>query len=259
MKKIVLFLLTLVVTLGVYVVPAFAFPGVDYKPDKMELKVGETKTYSVTVSHGGVSNIATVTYPECVSSDYTMIGIFWDQWLDFPVTGVAPGSGEIMIRPSMPDEDTVYIPVTVTAADSGDIKKATDSEFKPVKRKSSSHSGGYVSAVSKPFAGTSGKPVSGGIWTQNSDGTWAYTTGQKFVNTWGYIENASDPETASWYYFDKDGRMLTGWQKVYWNGAYRWFYFREGTDPMSGTCQLGGATPDGYELNPDGSLKEVSE
>ena len=256
MKKIVLFMLTLAVTLGVYAVPAFAFHGVDYKPDKMELKVGETQTYSVTVSHGGVSTIATVTYPECVSSDYTMIGIFWDQWLDFPVTGVAPGSGEIVIRPDMPDEDTVYIPVTVTAAESGDIEKATDSEVKPVKRRSSSHSGGSASAAAKPFTGTSGKPVSGGTWAQNSDGTWSYSAGQKFADTWGYIENASDPEKASWYYFDKNGRMLTGWQKVYWNGAYRWFYFRKGTDPMSGACQLGGTTPDGYELNPDGSWKE---
>ena len=106
------------------------------------------------------------------------------------------------------------------------------------------------------FTGNTGNPVTNGRWTKNADGTWTYTSAYKFSNTWGYIANPNDAASAAWYYFDRNGNMLTGWQKLYWNGAYRWYYFSQTKDANEGKCQLGGITPDGYVLNPDGSWKE---
>ena len=106
------------------------------------------------------------------------------------------------------------------------------------------------------FTGTTGNPVTNGKWTKNADGTWTYTSAYKFSNTWGYIANPNDAASVAWYYFDRNGNMLTGWQKLYWNGAYKWYYFSQTKDANEGKCQLGGITPDGYVLNPDGSWKE---
>lgn len=107
------------------------------------------------------------------------------------------------------------------------------------------------------YTGTEKKPVSDGAWKYDSSkDTWTYATSQPFKNTWGCIAIPEYGSKPSWYYFDKDGKMLTGWQKLYWDGAFKWFYFSEKKDTTYGACQLGGVTPDGYVLNPDGSLKE---
>ena len=106
------------------------------------------------------------------------------------------------------------------------------------------------------FTGTTGNPVTNGRWTQNADGTWSYATTSKFANTWGCIANPNDANSAAWYYFDRSGNMLTGWQKLYWNGAYRWYYFSQTKDSNEGKCQLGGITPDGYKVGPDGAWIE---
>lgn len=107
------------------------------------------------------------------------------------------------------------------------------------------------------FTGTTGFPVTDGKWIYDEiTGTWSYKTIYKFTDTWGYIANPNDAGSAAWYYFDRNGIMLTGWQRLYWNGAYRWYYFSQTKDANEGKCQLGGITPDGYALNPDGSLKE---
>ena len=50
--------------------------------------------------------------------------------------------------------------------------------------------------------------------------------------------------------------MLTGWQKLYRNDAFSWFYFSEKKDATYGACQLGGITPDGYKLGADGAWIE---
>ena len=106
------------------------------------------------------------------------------------------------------------------------------------------------------FTGTTGNPVTNGRWTQNADGTWSYATTSKFTNTWGCIANPNDANSAAWYYFDRNGNMLTGWQKLYWNGAYRWYYFSQTKDSNEGKCQLGGITPDGYRVGADGAWIE---
>ena len=47
--------------------------------------------------------------------------------------------------------------------------------------------------------------------------------------------------------------MLTGWQMIYWNGSYKFFYFREASDGRRGECLIDGVTPDGYTVNKDGA------
>lgn len=107
------------------------------------------------------------------------------------------------------------------------------------------------------YTGTERKPVSDGTWKYDSSkDSWTYATSQPFKNTWGCIVTPEYGSKPAWYYFDKDGKMLTGWQKLYRNDAFSWFYFSEKKDATYGACQLGGVTPDGYALNPDGSLKE---
>ena len=103
------------------------------------------------------------------------------------------------------------------------------------------------------YTGTWGNPVTNGKWTQNADGTWSYATSRKFTSTWGCIANPNEVNSTGWYYFDRNGNMLTGWQKLYWNGAYRWYYFSQTKDANEGKCQLGGITPDGYEIDDQGA------
>ena len=103
------------------------------------------------------------------------------------------------------------------------------------------------------FTGTPEKPVSNGAWIQNADGTWTYVTTRKFTDTWGYIANPWNDNKPAWFRFDGNGKMLTGWQKIYYNGKMTWFYFNTIHDGYFGACQLSGKTPDGDTLNPDGS------
>ena len=105
----------------------------------------------------------------------------------------------------------------------------------------------------KLFTGTEGNPVSNGTWTQNADGAWSYTTTRKFTDTWGYIANPWNDNKPAWFRFDGNGKMLTGWQLIYWNGSYKFFYFREAADGRRGECLIDGITPDGYTVNKDGA------
>ena len=105
----------------------------------------------------------------------------------------------------------------------------------------------------KLFTGTEGNPVSNGAWIQNADGTWTYVTTRKFTDTWGYIANPWNDNKPAWFRFDVNGKMLTGWQMIHWNGSYKFFYFREASDGRRGECLIDGVTPDGYTVNKDGA------
>lgn len=119
-------------------------------------------------------------------------------------------------------------------------------------------SGGGGGSTTTIFTGSIGHPVTDGKWIYDEKtGTWSYKTIYKFTETWGNILNPLTHEPG-WFYFDRNGNMLTGWQKLLWNGSWKWFYFRQEPGPRYGECQLGGVTPDGYPLNPDGSLKDIA-
>lgn len=67
-----------------------------------------------------------------------------------------------------------------------------------------------------------------GSWQQEESGDWFYTKGDANVTGWQELQWSGG---TSWFLFDGDGRMLTGWQNV--NGS--WYYL----DPASGAMQVG--------------------
>ena len=80
----------------------------------------------------------------------------------------------------------------------------------------------------------------------------------KFCGGWIYAYNPAARDynrKAAWFFFDKTGEMLTGWQKLFWNNVENWYYLNPKNDETGtfGACQMGGKTDDGYTLNADGT------
>ena len=102
------------------------------------------------------------------------------------------------------------------------------------------------------FTGTWNNPVKNGSWSQDAHGIWHYASSETFKNTWAYIYNpyAHDGQnTSDWFWFDRQGNMLTGWQFI--NG--KWYYLNPSKDGTLGACQLGGVTPDGHTVDENGA------
>lgn len=73
-----------------------------------------------------------------------------------------------------------------------------------------------------------------GIWTQAADGRWLFTAERTYVNEWAYINNpyagALQPK-ASWFRFDANGYMVTGW---FLDGDGNWYYLNPLSDGTKG-------------------------
>lgn len=121
-----------------------------------------------------------------------------------------------------------------------------------------------------------------GIWVQDATGQWLFTgSGRTFTNEWAYIHNpfGSGTEAASWFRFDQNGHMMTGWftdvdgsryflhnlsdgtlGRMYlgWNwikgqdGSETCYYFNAG-DGIKGRLYQNTDTPDGYRVNAQGA------
>ena len=103
--------------------------------------------------------------------------------------------------------------------------------------------------------GSQNHPISSGTWNYDpAADQWSYVISTPLTNTWGYIVNPYAGNEPAWFYFDKNGNMLTGWQLLYWNGKFSWYYFNQNHDGRYGACQLGGITPDGHLLDASGAL-----
>ena len=56
-------------------------------------------------------------------------------------------------------------------------------------------------------------------WVDTDDGEWYfYEDGEMIVDDW-------HKDGGSWYYLGEDGKMLTGWQELEWDGETEWYYF----------------------------------
>ena len=111
-----------------------------------------------------------------------------------------------------------------------------------------------------------------GTWTQAANGKWVFATNRTYTNEWAYISNpyaTGDQPKASWFRFDKDGFMLTGWYFED-NAAYYlnpiqdgtqgqmltgwqlidhcWYYLNPISDGTKGKLQTN-TMIDGYEVN----------
>lgn len=78
------------------------------------------------------------------------------------------------------------------------------------------------------FTGTEGTPVTNGQWNMGPGGIWTFRTDGIFRDTWGYITLANGK--TGWFYFDKNGVMLTGRQQI----GGKWYCFNEAHDGTYG-------------------------
>jgi hypothetical protein len=90
-----------------------------------------------------------------------------------------------------------------------------------------------------------------GTWTQVGNGKWIFASDRTYTDEWVYISNPfalGEQEKASWFRFDKDGFMVTGWQAI--EGT--WYYFNPVSDGARGKLLTNTTTPDGYKVNEKG-------
>ncbi len=74
-----------------------------------------------------------------------------------------------------------------------------------------------------------------GNWEQDGRG-YRYRYREEYFVSWAYLKDA-------WYYFGKDGYMLTGWQQYKGN----WYYLDRVSGAMKSSCVV-----DGYRLDENG-------
>lgn len=116
-----------------------------------------------------------------------------------------------------------------------------------------------------------------GTWTQTGNGKWIFASDRTYTDEWAYISNpfaTGDQEKASWFRFDKDGFMVTGWQtdadgnifylKTATDGTQgqmltgwqniegAWYYFNSVSDGTKGKLLINTITPDGYIVDEKG-------
>lgn len=116
--------------------------------------------------------------------------------------------------------------------------------------KTSSSSDGGSSSGSNGSGGSSGggtmKRTSGsasgsvsGKWIQDETGWWYQNPDKSYPKDgWANIECNGEEE---WYFFDKNGYMMTGW--IFWNG--NWYYLSTASDGTGGVMLTGWQTMEG--------------
>lgn len=127
-----------------------------------------------------------------------------------------------------------------------------------------SHSGGSAAKASQnsssiPQGSISWQRDNKGWWIKNSDGTYPRNEWKLVNNSWyffdsqGYMFTGWLNISGSWYYLNTDegsnnGKMVTGWRAV----SGKWYYLSTATDGSGGKMLLN-TTIDGYRLGADGA------
>lgn len=100
--------------------------------------------------------------------------------------------------------------------------------------------------------------LSGGAWRYVPEtNTWYYdlANGSQYVG-WGFLYNpyaVGSQSAIDWFYFDAQGRMLTGWQWIKAaDGLMHRYYLHEVSDGSLGHCYISTTTPDGLTVNANG-------
>ncbi|WP_024348388.1 hypothetical protein [Lacrimispora indolis] len=156
--------------------------------------------------------------------------------------------------------------------------------------KGSSGGGGGSRSMGVTTAGNTQGPAAPagavtGTWMQTANGKWIFASERTYTDEWAYISNpyaTGDQERASWFRFDKDGfmvsgwytdadgniyylkaasdgtqgQMLTGWQYISGESGYAaegvWYYFNSVSDGTRGKLLINAVTPDGFMVNEKG-------
>ena len=127
-----------------------------------------------------------------------------------------------------------------------------------------SHSGGSAAKASQnsssiPQGSISWQRDNKGWWIKNSDGTYPRNEWKLVNNSWyffdsqGYMFTGWLNISGSWYFLNTDegsnnGKMVTGWRAV----SGKWYYLSTATDGSGGKMLLN-TTIDGYRLGADGA------
>ena len=127
-----------------------------------------------------------------------------------------------------------------------------------------SHSGGSAAKASQnstsmPQGSISWQRDNKGWWIKNSDGSYPRNEWKLVNNSWyffdsqGYMFTGWLNSNGSWYYLNTDegsnnGKMVTGWRAV----SGKWYYLSTATDGSEGKMLLN-TTIDGYRLGADGA------
>ena len=149
---------------------------------------------------------------------------------------------------------------TMTASDTLVVGNGSNADISMdmLKNAKSNTSQGAVAVIpqssagqSVPGAGPGVGPGSGNsYWQQNGDGSWSYlVNGQYVVNNWYQVNGL-------WYYFDANGRMMTGWTWIRSNdGVSRCYYLEPQANSImpQGACYMNRITPDGYSVDGSGA------
>ena len=150
----------------------------------------------------------------------------------------------------------------------------------------SGESGEPAGSSSKKKNTSASDGMTAGSWSQDAAGNWYFknaANGKNLVSAWAHIENpyagAGQPKD-SWFHFDANGVMQTGWFKdsdgrwyffnpvsdstlgrmtTGWNwikgndGKLRCYYFEEISNGHRGAMYSETTTPDGYTVDADGA------
>ena len=127
-----------------------------------------------------------------------------------------------------------------------------------------SHSGGSAAKASQnstsiPQGSISWQRDNKGWWIKNSDGSYPRNEWKLVNNSWyffdsqGYMFTGWLNISGSWYFLNTDegsnnGKMVTGWRAV----SGKWYYLSTATDGSGGKMLLN-TTIDGYRLGSDGA------
>ena len=115
-------------------------------------------------------------------------------------------------------------------------------------------------------------PTESGDWSRDARG-WRFkdSKGEDIIDRWGYLDWNG---TGGWYFFDKDGYMITGWME--WQGKRyflhnlsdntmghmytgwheidgKWYYFNPSQGADQGAMARDTVTPDGYRVDAEGA------
>ena len=124
-----------------------------------------------------------------------------------------------------------------------------------------------------------------GTWTQVANGKWIFASNRTYTDEWAFISNpyaTGVQEKASWFRFDRDGFMVTGWQTDPDGNTYylktaidgtqgqmltgwqyipdessqvvegAWYFFNPASDGTRGKLLTSTVTPDGFTVNEKG-------
>lgn len=122
----------------------------------------------------------------------------------------------------------------------------------------SSSSGGKSGLTSETTRAAGGSGAILGTWTGTEDGRWSFSVNHiVYRNMWAYVYNpyaANEEHRSSWFCFDEQGVMVTGWRWIAGaDGKERCYYFNPVSDGSKGRLYQSETTPDGYQVNENGA------